>query len=190
MSMSLRSTAKRLWPRCAGTDPLLAILRKGADGLISLSAALGTLALILEVGVILVDVIGRAFGHPLFGSQDLITMVMVILVFGGMALCDRSGGHLSVDLLERKFPAVVNRLVDTLSAALGAVIFGFIAYAVWDSAKISVMLNLSTNLLELPKVYFQWALSGLAALTALGMALRTLEMAIAGRDVTREWSKT
>lgn len=165
---------------------MLALLRSAADGLISLSAAVGTLALIVEVGVILVDVIGRAFGHPMFGSQDLITMTMVILVFGGMALCDRAGGHITVDLLERKFPAAMNRFIDTLSAALGAVIFLFIAYAIWDSARISAMLGLSTNLLELPKVWFQWALSALSVMTALGMALRALEIAIAGRDITRE----
>ena len=65
---------------------MLATTRKIADGLIGLSAFIGTLAVLVEVGVILVDVIGRAFGKPLFGSQDLITMTMVILVFGGMAV--------------------------------------------------------------------------------------------------------
>ena len=59
---------------------MLNALRKTADGLIRLSAGIGALALIAEVGVILVDVIGRAFGHPMFGSQDLITMIMVMAV--------------------------------------------------------------------------------------------------------------
>nr|WP_249200467.1 TRAP transporter small permease [Thetidibacter halocola] len=165
----------------------MSALRKAADGLIGLSAIIGTLAVIAEVGVILVDVIGRAFGKPMFGSQDLITMTMVILVFGGMALCDRKGGHISVDLLEKKFPGLMNRVLDIVSAALGAVIFAFIAWAVWDSAKLSAMLNLSTNLLQLPKVWFQWALCGFSVLTALGMALRAVELTVSGRDVRREW---
>lgn len=59
-------------------------IRKLADRLIGLSAVLGSLGLLVEVGIILTDVIGRLFGHPLFGSQDLITMTMVIVVFGGM----------------------------------------------------------------------------------------------------------
>jgi TRAP-type C4-dicarboxylate transport system permease small subunit len=79
---------------------LLAILNKGADGLTRLSALIGTLGLITEVVVILVDVVGRAFHHPLTGAQDISTMAMVLLVFGGMALCDRIGGHISVDLFE------------------------------------------------------------------------------------------
>lgn len=168
---------------------MLATLRTVADGLIGLSAAIGAAALIVEVGVILVDVIGRALGHPLFGSQDLITMTMVLLVFGGMALCDRKGGHISVDLLERRFPRIVNRVIDIVSAALGAVIFVFIAWAVWESGKLSQMLNLSTNLLKLPKVWFQWALCGFALLTAFGMALRALELALSGRDLRGSWGQ-
>ena len=169
---------------------MLLTLRKVADGLIRLSAAIGTLALLIEVGVILVDVVGRAFGHPLFGSQDMIMMVMVILVFGGMALCDRNGGHIAVDLFQKSYPAALNRAIDIFSALLGGVIFAFIAWAIWESAKLSEMLNLSTNLLRGPKAWFQWALSGLAVLTALGMTLRAVELALSGRDVRGEWSQT
>lgn len=165
---------------------MLASLRALADGLIGLSAGIGALALIAEVVLILIDVIGRAFGSPLFGSQDMITMILVLLVFGGMAMCDRQGGHISVDLLERKFPPALNRAIDIFSALLGAVIFVFIAWAIYDSARLSVMLNLSTNLLQWPKAWFQWALCALALLTAAGMALRALELALSGRDVRGE----
>lgn len=157
---------------------MLDILRRTADRLIGLSASIGSVGLILEVCVILVDVIGRAFGHPLFGSQDLVTMTMVILVFGGMALCDRRGGHIAVDILERTYPVAFNRLIDIASALLGALIFAFIAWTVWESARLSLMLNLSTNLLQLPKAWFQWALCGFALLTAAGMALRAVELAL------------
>lgn len=161
-------------------------LRALADRLIGLSATIGILGLLAEVGVILVDVIGRALGRPLFGSQDVVTMAMVIVVFGGMALCDRQGGHVAVDLLERRFPRWLNRGADILSALLGAVIFLMIAWAVWESAKLSVMLNLSTNLLRWPKAWFQWALCGFALLTAAGMLLRAVELSVRGRDVRGE----
>ena len=159
-----------------------------ADRLIGLSAAIGALGLVAEVLVILVDVIGRALGAPLFGSQDLITMTMVILVFGGMARCDRNGGHISVDLFEHFYPRALNHLIDILSALAGAVIFAGMAYAVNESAKISVMLNLSTNLLKLQKSWFQDALSVLALLTAAGMLLRAVELTLTGRDIRKEGS--
>lgn len=165
---------------------MLLTLRTIADRLIGLSAFFGAAALIVEVFVILVDVIGRAFGHPLYGSQDMITMVLVILVFGGMALCDRLGGHIAVDVLERQYPDAMNRAVDILSALLGAVIFAFVCWAVWESSKLSQMLNLNTNLLNWPKAWFQWALIALSALTALGLLLRAAELTISGRDIRTE----
>lgn len=161
-------------------------LRKIADRLINLSAIIGAAGLLAEMAVILVDVIGRAAGHPLFGSQDLTTMIMVIVFFGGMAICDRAGGHVAIDIFERRFPAGFNRLIDAASAALGAVIFAMIAWTVYESAKLSLMLNLSTNLLDLPKAWFQWILCGFAGLTALAMALRAAELATGRRDVRAE----
>lgn len=174
----------RPWPRCGANKVLLKLLRKAADGLISLSAAIGALGLIVEVVIILIDVIGRAFGKPLYGSQDLITMTMVIVVFGAMAMCDRDGGHISVDLFERYYPATLNRLIDIFTAIIGAAIFVAIAYAVNESAKFSVMLNHSTNLLRLPKAWFQNGLSVLALLTAAGMALRAAELIFSRRNIS------
>ncbi|OSQ52167.1 TRAP transporter [Marivita geojedonensis] len=154
--------------------------------MIGLSAAIGSTALILIVVVILVDVVGRAFGNPLYGGQDITTMAAVILVFAPMALCDRMGGHISVDLFERYFPDGMNRAIDISVAAIGAVIFATLAWATWASAKLSVMLNLSTNLLYLPKAYFQWATIAFMLLAALGLALRAVELATTGRDVRTE----
>lgn len=162
------------------------LTRKIADRLIGLSAAIGSLALAVLVAVILFDVIGSQFGRPLYGALDVTIMAMVIVVFGGMALCDRRGGHISVDLLEHHFPPAINRAIDAASAALGAVIFVTLAWAVYESAQISEMLNLSTNLLRLPKAWFQYALCGLSLLTALGMALRAVEIAVSGRDVRKD----
>ena len=161
-------------------------LRIWADRLIGLSAIVGGACLLGLVGVILVDVIGRTLGAPLFGSQDLITMGMAILVFGGMALCDRKGGHIAVDLLEPGFSHGLNRVIDIFAALLGVVIFVLIAYTVHESAKLSQMLNISTNLLRLPRAWVQWGLSAMSIVTALGLLLRAVELALIGRDVRKE----
>lgn len=161
-------------------------LRRLADRLIGLSATLGALAIIGLVGVIMVDVTGRAFGSPLFGTQDLITMGMAIVVFGGMSMCDRRGGHIAVDLLEARFSPALNRAIDILAALLGAVAFLLIAWTIYESSKISQMLNLSTNLLRLPKAWFQWAVCGFSILTAAGLVLRAVELAVTGRDIRQE----
>jgi TRAP-type C4-dicarboxylate transport system permease small subunit len=163
-------------------------LRKLADRLIVLSAALGALGLIVEVGVILTDVIGRAFGHPLFGSQDLITMTMVILVFGAMSLCDRIGGHIAVDLFERYYPRWLNRLIDVVAALMGAAIFLGLGWAVAAVVRLNQTFGISsqTNLLNLPIDWFRIALVAFAIITGLAMLLRAAEIALRGHDVRHD----
>ncbi|NNL18189.1 MAG: TRAP transporter small permease [Boseongicola sp.] len=173
-----------LWPQCSSKN--LEALRKWADRLIGLSAAIGSTALIFVVLVVLIDVIGRAFGSPLYGGQDITTMGMTVLVFAPMAMCDRLGGHIAVDLFERYFPARMNRVIDVVVAIFGALIFSVLAWATWDSAQLSVMLNLSTNLLYLPKAWFQWGMIFFMLLAAFGLALRALELSLSGHDIRTE----
>ncbi|MEN3794716.1 TRAP transporter small permease [Fulvimarina sp. MAC3] len=156
-------------------------LDRWAAGLTSLAALIGTLGLITEVVVILADVIGRYFGAPISGAQDVSTMAMVILVFGGMALCDRTGGHIAVDLFEGVMPHWMRHAGDVVSALLGAVIFIGIAWTMWESAQLSRMLNLATNIIQLPKFWFQYAVIAFSLIAAFGMGLRAVTLMFGAR---------
>lgn len=161
---------------------MLGAVRALTDRLIGLSAMLGMLGLLFVVGIVLVDVIGRAFGNPLYGSLDMTTMTFVVVVFCGMALCDQQGGHISVDLFERFFPPRLNHLIDIVVDLLGGAIFLTMAYAVMKTAQLSAMLNLKTNLLGLPLAWFQWLLVVLAILTGAAVLLRALDLMLSGRS--------
>lgn len=155
---------------------MLSFLRKVADALIELSATIGSIGLIFQVMLILADVVVRFFGAPIVGAQDLSQMAMAIVVFGGMALCDKIGGHVIVDIFEGSYPHWLNHLADVVSAFLGALIFTGLAWTVYESSKISEMLHLATNIIGLPKNYFQWAVSVFSAITAFAMLLRGIEL--------------
>lgn len=154
---------------------MLARLWQVADRLISLSAIVGTIALGLVVVVIMTDVVGRYFGSPLTGSRDISQMAMVVLVFGGMALCDRLGGHISVDIFENTFPPLLLRLGDIVAPLLGAAIFLVLAWTLWQSAALSQMLRLATNIIYLPKAWFQYVAVVMSVITAIAMLLRAAE---------------
>jgi TRAP-type C4-dicarboxylate transport system permease small subunit len=166
---------------------VLGTLQKGADGLTSLSALVGTIGLLGEVVVILIDVIGRYFGSPLSGAQDIATMLMVLVVFGGMSLCSKIGGHISVDLLENSMPRWLIRAGDVASGILGAVIFIGIAWTTW--ASIAQMrgygIILSTNIIGLPFDWFKGAIVVMSSITALGMILRVITL-VAGYNPRKE----
>lgn len=161
---------------------MLAGIKMLTDRLIRLSALIGTVALLFVVAIVLVDVIGRAFGNPLYGSLDLTTMAFVVVVFCGMALCDQEGGHISVDLFERFFPPRLNHLIDIVVDLLGGAIFLTMAYAVTKTAQLSAMLNLRTNLLGLPLAWFQWLLAVLALITGVAVLLRAVEFILSGKS--------
>ena len=166
---------------------MLALIDKGADRLIRLSALIGTLGLLAEVVVIIIDVIGRYFGAPLRGAQDISMMGMVLIVFGGMALADRIGGHITVDLLEGSMPNWMIRAGDIGAALLGAVVFFGIAWTTW--ASIAQMrgygIILKTNIIGLPFDWFKGAIVVMSIITALGMTLRAVAL-ILGKTPHKE----
>ena len=159
---------------------MLKFLHGAADRLIDLSAALGALGLAAIMAVVVVDVIGRYFGAPLYGAQDIQEMTAVFVVFGGMAYCDRQGRHIAVDLLEPVLPPRLNLWLTILGHVLGCAVFALIAWYVWEATKFSIMLNLATNILQIPRAPFQYVIVAFAALTSLAMALRLLDLAMAG----------
>jgi TRAP-type C4-dicarboxylate transport system permease small subunit len=159
-----------------------AFIWKWADRLISLSAFVGTIGLLVGVVVVLIDVVGREFHMPLRGAQDISQMAMVTMVFGGMAIADRLSAHIAVDVFEGVFPPVVNRLTQIVAPIVGAVVFLMLAKAMWDAAALSRMLNLATNIIYLPKAWFQYMAVAMSLVTALAMILKAVDM-ILGRPL-------
>lgn len=165
---------------------MLARLWRLEDMLIGMSSFFGTICILLQVAVILVDVTGRYFGSPLTGARDITQMAMSLVVFGGMAQCDRIGGHISVDVFESHLPSALNRLSDIISPLIGAAIFLGLAWTIWESAALSRMLNLATNIIYLPKAWFQYAVVVMCLITAIAMLLRAAEAVIGGRHMPHD----
>lgn len=160
---------------------MLSQLSRLTDRLIDLSALAGAVGLIVALGVTSADVVGRAFGAPLFGARDIVSMAGVFVVFGGMAHAHRKGGHIAVDLLERHFPPALNHVLTVAGHALGAVVFLLIAWQLWVAVDLARMLKMSTNLLYLPRAPFLLAMTAFSLICAASMILRAIETAAKAR---------
>lgn len=161
---------------------MLRALGRVADALVFVAALIGAAALVSVMGVILVNVTGRAFGRPLYGTQDIVQMSALIAVFGGMAFAERRGGHIAVDLLESTFPPAMNRALLAVGRLAGAAVFTIIGWRLWESSKLDVMMNRSTNLLELPFATFKYVVVALCALTTIVFLISALEGLAAERS--------
>jgi TRAP-type C4-dicarboxylate transport system permease small subunit len=153
------------------------LLQRAVDALVTLSAVAGSVALIVIVVTVLVDVVGRYFGSPLYGAQDIVQMAAVFVVFGGMAFCERRGGHIQVDLLERAFSDRLNRALLVAGSVAGAVVFGLIAWQMWEASKLARMLNMATNILSLPRWPFQYAITALGGVASVALAVKAVALA-------------
>jgi TRAP-type C4-dicarboxylate transport system permease small subunit len=156
---------------------LLLRLRQVVDAIVRLSALLGAAGLLVILGAVAGDVVGRSFGRPLYGARDAVSMAGVVVVFGGMAYVHRTSGHISVDLFERSFSPRFNRVLLILANLIGAAVFSLIVWQLWKAVALARMLNMATNLLMIPRAPFLYAMAGFAAVTVLSMVLRAVEVA-------------
>ncbi|MFC3851911.1 TRAP transporter small permease [Salinispirillum marinum] len=148
------------------------MLRRWLDRLINIAAIMASVVLVAIVMAILADVAGRnLLNAPLRGTQDLMQVALIIIIFGAVAMVDRQDANIAVDLLEPKFSLLLNRSLNLIGRWLGALIFFGIAWAMVDSASISKLLNLGTNILNIPKAPFQYLIAVCSLLTAVSMVL-------------------
>ena len=82
--------------------------------------------------LIVVDVIGRAFGSPLFGVPEIVKISVVGLVWCMMPHTLKIGAHLRSTILMDMMPSSGKRAVEVLSCVLGIVMFALIVYSGWD----------------------------------------------------------
>ncbi|MDX1267903.1 MAG: TRAP transporter small permease, partial [Oceanisphaera sp.] len=131
---------------------------------------------------ILIDVAGRNFlSAPLRGTQNLVQVALIVIIFGSVAMVDRQDANVAVDLLEPQFSPGFNRVLTAVGRLIGALIFFGIAWTMVDSATISRMLNLSTNILNIPKAPFQYVIAAFSVLAGITMVLRVI-LILLGRD--------
>lgn len=151
---------------------MLARLVRICDFGIDASAILGAVGLAVTLGVTSADVIGRAFGHPLYGGRDIVSMAGVFVVFGGLAYAHRAGAHIVVDLLEPIFPPLMNVILTVAGHWLGAVIMVLMIWQMAVAVDLARMLSTSTNLLFLPRAPFLVVMMAMASVCAASMLLR------------------
>ena len=150
------------------------------DRLIDLSALTGAAGLVVALGVTAAEVVTRAYGAPLYGARDIVSMAGVFVVFGGMALAHRNGAHIAVDLLERRFSPRLNHMLTAAAHLLGALVFALIAWQLWVAVPLARMLNMATNLLYLPRAPFLMAMTALCVICMLSMLLRGVQHLLQG----------
>ena len=104
-------------------------LRDTSGRVTELVLVLGKVALSLMVLAIVVDVSLRyAFNAPLFGTLDISTLLMVVVIASGVAYTAHLKRHVTVDVLVDQLSPRHRVVIDTVVGIVSAV---FLALIVW-----------------------------------------------------------
>lgn len=127
-------------------------------------AVLAGVALFIMMVLTFVDVIGRyGFNKSIFGSSEMIEVLMVVVIFAGVAFVTASDQHIKVDLfapvIERYAPNAQRWVVHVFSL----VIYAGLTYELGHHMLDSLFSGKRTAVLDFP----QWVMPGAAVLFSL-----------------------
>ncbi len=98
---------------------ILKILDKTSDVLKVISAISLTAMMFLTF----FDVVGRKFGHPIFGSIEIVSFLAIITIASALPYTHKIDGHIGVEILVRLLPEKVQTIITILTQFLGLIFF-------------------------------------------------------------------
>ena len=134
--------------------------------LIILSGISVLLLMLLATG----NVVLRVFDAPFRGVYEIVSFLGAVGVAFALAATQRRRGHIVVDIFSSRYPPLLRRWIDALSAAVSTVFFGIVArqILVWGSRIMSSgEVSETLKMIYHPFVFGVAAGFGLLALTCL-----------------------
>lgn len=113
------------------------------------------------------DVIARSFSHPIFGSEEIVRFLAVLVIAFSLPYAHSQGSHIGVELVFRHFPKKVRH---ALTFCTNLTAFGLFCVVTWRMYLYALSMRASGEVslnLELPEYLVVFA-------TALGFLWFTL----------------
>ncbi len=89
---------------------------------------IGAIALTAMMMLTVVDVIGRYFKSPIFGSVELVGFLATIVVAAALPYTYKMDGHVGVEILVRLLSEKTQAWIDILTRSLTLVLFALITW--------------------------------------------------------------
>lgn len=101
-----------------------------------------------------VDVVGRAFGHPVFGSVELVGFMATLAVVMALPYTHQVQGHIGVELVVRLLSEKTQTYIDICTGLLSLTLIAVVtwrmvvyAYTMQESGEVSMNLELPEHLI-------------------------------------------
>jgi len=143
--------------------------------------AVGAACLIGMTFLTCADVVGRFFGHPIFGSVEIVGFMAAISVAMALPYTHQARGHIGVEIVVRLLPKRVQRIIDLSTSILALCLFSIVTWRMVLYARtIRTSGEVSMNL-ELP-IYLFIGVVAFCFLVFTLFILRDILQAFKGAD--------
>ncbi|MEE4261182.1 MAG: TRAP transporter small permease [Desulfobacteraceae bacterium] len=75
-----------------------------------------------------VDVVGRAFGHPVFGSVEIVGFMAILSVVMAMPYTHQVQGHIGVEIIVRLFSEKTQTIIDIWTGITSLILFAIVTW--------------------------------------------------------------
>lgn len=152
---------------------------KWVDRLVQICAMIAGYTLFGLMLYIVVGVVLRyVFGAPLFGAQDAMQMMLILITLLGLGYTARSEGHVAVDLFEGVLGHYGRLLGDVLARLLGVGLMVVLAWGAYHEMLDSLEWGDVTNMLRLPTWPFHAVIIFSAGLYALVLFIQLFRLPV------------
>ena len=100
-----------------------------------------------------IDVVGRAFGHPIFGSVEIVGYMAILSVVMAMPYTHQVQGHIGVEIVVRLFSEKTQTIIDICTGIISLILFAVVtwrmtvyAHTMKESGEVSMNLELPEHL--------------------------------------------
>lgn len=133
-----------------------------------------SLVLLAMMGLTGADVIARyVVNAPIQGAFELTQVFLVLLVYLAMPLATRGGDHVEVELWEPR-SRIGNLLRLVLASLCALIVFGGLAYQLFEHGNRLAGYGSVTNALGIPLSYVAWLAAACCVLCVLAVILNLL----------------
>ncbi len=89
---------------------------------------LGAVAITAMMLLTVVDVIGRFFKYPIFGSVELVGFLATIIVAAALPYTYKVDGHVGVEILVRLLSQKTQLIIDIFTRTLSLILFSLVSW--------------------------------------------------------------
>ncbi|WP_170923701.1 TRAP transporter small permease [Desulfocicer vacuolatum] len=123
------------------------------------------------------DVGGNIFGHPLLGSEEIVSLLAALLIAFTLPAAHQERAHIGVDMLYLRFSPRTKKINDSILCVITAIFFSLVSWECFKYAGDLKRIGQVTAVLELPIYYILYAVSagcGFLSLVVVSQLLKII----------------